>query len=258
MTKELSVQDIQDKIVRIPNRPPFMLDSDLAELYGTETKRINEAVNRNPDRFPEDFCFQLSNEEFANLKSQSATSSLNNDIEETFKFMDDKFGLKFQNSPSGHGGRRKLPRGFTRMGANMLCAVLNTQVAVDRSIQIMRAFSAFEQAVEEGINQYIKDLSGVVQENFKSINDRITKIESERPDEKLKDELLAAKDKIIAMYDARRNVGRRVTDEERARIIALWEKGVSKHKISELVGRPRSTVRDVLKMAGIRNLREVH
>jgi hypothetical protein len=120
MNKEPTVQEIQSRIIHLPNRPPFMLDKDLAEIYETETKRVNEAVRRNPKRFPSDFCFQLTEKEADILRSQIATSSLN------------------------HGGRRYLPYCFSREGANMLSTVLHTDVAIDRSIQIMRAFSAME------------------------------------------------------------------------------------------------------------------
>ena len=91
-----------------------MLDADLAELYGVETKRLNEQVSRNSERFPEDFMFQLTVEEFANLKSQFATSSW--------------------------GGRRKLPYVFTEHGAIMAASVLNSQRAIEISVHVVRAF----------------------------------------------------------------------------------------------------------------------
>ena len=93
-----------------------MLDTDLAQLYGVTTRRLNEQVRRNRARFPEDFAFVLTREEFANLKSHFATSS------------------------SGWGGRRKLPYAFTEHGAVMAANVLNSPVAVRASIQIVRAF----------------------------------------------------------------------------------------------------------------------
>lgn len=92
-----------------------MLDKDLAELYGVETKRLNEQVKRNIDRFPEDFMFQLSAEEFANLKSQFATSSW--------------------------GGTRKLPMAFTELGVSMLSGVLSSPIAIQVHIQIIRIFN---------------------------------------------------------------------------------------------------------------------
>lgn len=93
-----------------------ILDSDLARLYGVTTARLNEQVKRNPDRFPTDFMFQLTTEEYAILISQNATSS------------------------SGHGGRRKIPRVFTEYGAVMAASVLNSPTAVEVSVYVTRAF----------------------------------------------------------------------------------------------------------------------
>ena len=92
-----------------------MLDSDLARIYGVELKRLNEQVKRNSGRFPPDFAFQLEQEEFVNLKSQFATSR-------------------------SHGGKRKLPWVFTEHGAIMLASVLNSPVAVEASVRVVRAF----------------------------------------------------------------------------------------------------------------------
>ncbi|HYW47641.1 MAG TPA: ORF6N domain-containing protein [Bryobacteraceae bacterium] len=93
-----------------------MLDSDLAELYQVPTKRLNEAVRRNRNRFPEDFMFQLTTEEAENSRSQFATSS------------------------SGYGGRRYLPYAFTEHGVAMLSSVLRSDRAVQMNILIVRAF----------------------------------------------------------------------------------------------------------------------
>jgi hypothetical protein len=93
-----------------------IFDSDLAELYGVKTRRLNEQVRRNKGRFPKDFMFQLSPEEFEDLKSHFATSR------------------------SDWGGRRKLPFAFTEHGAIMAASVLNTPRAVDMSIFVVRAF----------------------------------------------------------------------------------------------------------------------
>ncbi len=93
-----------------------ILDSDLARLYGVETKRLNEQVRRNIDKFPDDFMFQLTKDEFSNLKSQIATSS------------------------SGWGGRRKPPLVFTEHGALQAANVLNSSQANKMSVFIIRAF----------------------------------------------------------------------------------------------------------------------
>jgi len=96
-----------------------MLDEDLAELYQVETRRLNEQVKRNEDRFPKDFMFQLTAKEFENLKSQFATSSW--------------------------GGRRKPPFAFTEQGVSMLSGVLNSQVAIQVHIQIIRIFTKMKE-----------------------------------------------------------------------------------------------------------------
>ena len=98
-----------------------MLDSDLAELYGVETKRLKEQVKRNIKRFPEDFMFQLTEKEFEILRSQIATSSW--------------------------GGARYLPLAFTEQGVAMLSSVLNSERAIEVNIQIMRIFTKIKQAL---------------------------------------------------------------------------------------------------------------
>jgi len=104
------------RIIMVIRGEKVILDSDLAELYGVETRRLNEQVRRNIDKFPEDFMFQLTKEEFANLKSQIATSS------------------------SSWGGRRKRPLVFTEHGALQAANVLNSDQAIKMSIFIVRAF----------------------------------------------------------------------------------------------------------------------
>ena len=101
-----------------------MLDSDLADLYGIETKRLNEQVRRNIDRFPEDFMFQLSENEWANLRSQIATSK-------------------------NRGGRKYFPYMFTEHGVLMLSSVLNTPQAIQVNIQVVRLFTRLRQFVSE-------------------------------------------------------------------------------------------------------------
>lgn len=114
--KELSIADeaITSKIHLIRNKS-VMLDSDLAELYQVETRRLNEQVKRNGERFPEDFMFQLEKEEWENLKSQNATSNW--------------------------GGRRTPPYAFTEHGVLMLSSVLNSKRAIAVNIRIMRIYN---------------------------------------------------------------------------------------------------------------------
>jgi hypothetical protein len=104
-----------------------MIDEDLADLYGIETKYLNRAVKRNPERFPEPFMFQLTKEEYEALRFQIGTS-------------DKKENLRFQNGTSNRGGRRYLPYAFTEQGVAMLSAVLKTKAAVNTSVMIMDAF----------------------------------------------------------------------------------------------------------------------
>ncbi|WP_144603853.1 ORF6N domain-containing protein [Algoriphagus algorifonticola] len=108
------LKEIENKILTIREQQ-VMLDSDLAVLYQTETKFINRAVNRNPKRFPNSFVFQLTKSEWGNLKYHSGTSNT-------------------------HGGRRTLPYVFTEQGIAMLSSVLQTDTAVQVSVEIMKAF----------------------------------------------------------------------------------------------------------------------
>ena len=112
--QQLPVESKVESLIRVIRGQQVMLDRDLAELYGVETRRLNEQVKRNIERFPEDFMFQLTSNEFDNLKSQIAISSW--------------------------GGVRKLPYAFTEQGVAMLSGVLKSSTAVEANIRIMRAF----------------------------------------------------------------------------------------------------------------------
>ena len=125
-----------------------MLDSDLAMLYGVETKRLNEQVKRNLNRFPEDFMFQLTKEEASRSRSQFVT--LNNDDalrSQIATSNDEEIILKSQIATSSWGGTRKLPYAFTRNGIAMLSSVLRSDTAVEVNIRIMRAFTMIPQLV---------------------------------------------------------------------------------------------------------------
>ncbi len=115
---------IISKIYLIRNHK-VMIDSDLAELYGVETKRLNEQIKRNQDRFPDDFMFTLTAEEWQDLKSHFATST----------------GVPAKS----WGGRRKLPSVFTEHGVLMLSSVLNSEQAIKTNIQIMRIYTKMRQ-----------------------------------------------------------------------------------------------------------------
>jgi hypothetical protein len=111
------VQNITGSILLLRGHK-VLLDAELAALYGVTTKRLNEQVKRNRERFPEDFMFQLAPTEEAALRSHFATSK----------------------TPSGRGGRRYLPYAFTEHGAIMAATVLNSSRAVEMSIYVVRAF----------------------------------------------------------------------------------------------------------------------
>jgi hypothetical protein len=112
MMEDLPIENINSKIYEI-REEKVMLDSDLASLYGITTGNLNKAVSRNLERFPSDFMFELSKEEY---------------------------NLIFQNGISSYGGRRKLPRVFTEQGVAMISSVIKSKTAININIQIMRMF----------------------------------------------------------------------------------------------------------------------
>lgn len=114
-TEWVTVNSVQvQQMIHIIRGERVILDRDLAQLYGVETKVLNKQVQRNIERFPEDFMFQLTNQEFANLR--------------------------FQNGTSSWGGVRYMPHAFTEEGVAMLSGLLRSPVAIQVNIQIMRAF----------------------------------------------------------------------------------------------------------------------
>ena len=118
--KSSDIEKIQSKIHIIRDQK-VMLDSDLAELYGVETKVLNQAIKRNLRRFPKGFMFQLTEKEFNSLRSQFVTSK--------------------------RGGRRYLPYVFTEHGTVMLASVLNSNIAIQVNIQIVEAFIQMRRAL---------------------------------------------------------------------------------------------------------------
>ena len=145
------IEAIQNKIYEIRGQR-VMLDFDLAEMYGVETRALNQAVKRNIERFPEDFMFQLTKGESEILtkqilKSQETTANTENMSEENnlisqiviSRFLD-KTEAK---QDTGWGGSRKLPYAFTENGVAMLSSVLRSPLAIQVNIGIMRAFTEF-------------------------------------------------------------------------------------------------------------------
>ena len=126
----ISVDNIKAKIYEFRGQK-VMLDFDLASLYQVETKRLKEAVKRNIDRFPEDAMFVLTEDEFASLRSQIATSNK-------------------------RGGTRYMPFAFTELGISMLSSVLSLGIAVKINLQIMRTFIALKHNVVEKRSENLK------------------------------------------------------------------------------------------------------
>ena len=123
--KDIQVLALEQKIlskIYVIRGQKVMLDADLAVMYRVETRRLNEQVKRNKRRFPRDFMFTLTEGEYANLMSQNATSSV-------------------PNEEPNWGGRRKLPNAFTEQGIAMLSSILNSDVAIEVNIRIIRVFT---------------------------------------------------------------------------------------------------------------------
>ena len=138
---------IQNKIYEIRGCR-VMLDFDLAEIYHVETRVLNQAVKRNINRFPPDFMFQLTNHEFEILISQFVTSSW--------------------------GGTRKLPFAFTELGATMLSSVLRSDVAIEASILVVRAFVATRNLLNHPLIDEFKQLQNEFRELRKYVEDIFT------------------------------------------------------------------------------------
>ncbi|MHB8473739.1 MAG: ORF6N domain-containing protein [Gammaproteobacteria bacterium] len=131
-----------------------ILDEDLAALYEVETKVLNRAIKRNLERFPEDFVFQLTTEEFAHLRCQSGTSSLNARID-----------------TARWGGRRYPPYVFTEQGVAMLSSVLRSDRAIHVNIEIMRAFVRLRQMLASNVElaRKLAALESQYDEQFKVV-----------------------------------------------------------------------------------------
>ena len=136
MEKTVPVETVEEAIHLVRGQK-VMLDSDLAKIYGVTTMRLNEQLKRNRKRFSNDFAFQLKRQEFTNLISQNAISS-------------------------SHGGRRKLPWAFTEHGALMLASVLNSGIAIEASVRIVRAFVRLREMVSahQELTAKFKELEG--------------------------------------------------------------------------------------------------
>ncbi len=135
----VAVESTEEKIenlIHYVRGQQVMIDSDLARLYNVETKRLNESVRRNAKRFPESFCFQLTKDEYADLRSQTATSNTE--------------------KASSKGGRRYLPYVFTEQGIAMLSVVLRSDEAIRVSVNIMNAFVKMRRFLAENALMFDK------------------------------------------------------------------------------------------------------
>jgi len=148
-----------DKMIYLIRGLRVMIDSDLASLYGVETKRLNEQVRRNFERFPNDFMFQLSSVEFETLKSQIATSN------------------------NGRGGKQKLPLVFTENGVAMLSGILKSKQAIHVNIAIMRTFTKLRSflALENSntLADKVDNLEQGTQKLFRLVFERLDDIEEQ-------------------------------------------------------------------------------
>lgn len=155
---ELKLSQIE-RMIYVIRGQRVMLDSDLAELYQVETKQLNRQVRRNILRFPNDFMFQLTSEEYEVLKCQIGASK------------------------SGSGGKQKLPLVFTENGVAMLSGILNSERAILVNIAIMRIFTRLRSflLLEQELRKEIKDLKRGTSNMFKIVFERLDSIEDTTP-----------------------------------------------------------------------------
>ena len=186
----MELQVIQNKIYEVRGQK-VMLDFDLADLYGSETKRLKEAVRRNLKRFPSDFMFELTKEEFESLRAQNASSNK-------------------------RGGTRYMPFAFTEQGVAMLSSVLNSESAIEINISIMRAFVTVRQYLSslnsttkeiEELKQRMKMLEEDNEDTIAAVNDLSEDTRKELDDIYLALSQLAEKQKHINKQTERRPIG---------------------------------------------------
>jgi hypothetical protein len=150
----MSKKDLETKILTVRGSR-IILAADLAVLYGVSTKRLNEQVKRNIARFPEDFMFQLEIQDLTALKSQIATSK-----------------------NEGRGGRRTLPYAFTEHGAVMAANVLNSELAINASIMLVRTFIKMRSLLseQEELKRRLQNIERRVAEGFKEHENELREI----------------------------------------------------------------------------------
>lgn len=160
---EKLIERVERRILLIRGHK-VMLDSDLAELYGVPSKRLNEQVRRNIERFPDGFMFQLTKEEYQNLRSQIATLSLRSQ----FVTLEGKWGKH----------RKYLPLVFTEQGVAMLSSVLRSKRAIQVNIAIMETFVRLRElmATHRDLAQKLEALERKYDDQFKAVFDAIREL----------------------------------------------------------------------------------
>ena len=165
MNELILENEIKSKVYNVRGKE-VMLDRNLAELYQVETRTLNQAVKRNIERFPEDFMFQLTKEEYENLMSQIVISS-----------------------SEKHGGVRKMPYVFTEQGLYMLATVLRSEVATEVNISIIRTFTKIREFSMHynALARQIMELEKKHNKKFKEVFERLDSIveETQKTDEKI-------------------------------------------------------------------------
>lgn len=179
LKSDKSLESIQQNIHMVRGQQ-VMLDRDLAVLYGVETRVLNQAVKRNIDRFPKDFLFRLTKQEWECLKSQFVISNDNTEVVGNKPVGKIDSDWKLQSVISGRGGDRALPYAFTELGVAMLSSVLRSETAIQVNINIMRAFVMIRQAVSawqatnlrvEQLSLSMKELGAHLEEALRNQND---------------------------------------------------------------------------------------
>jgi len=152
-----------------------MLDADLANIYQVETRRLNEAVKRNIDRFPPEFMFQLTQAEYDNLMSHFATSSW--------------------------GGRRKLPFAFTEHGVIMLSSVLNSKIATQINIAVVKAFLEMRRYIAKPVRKKLENLEKVLMLHIDDTNHNFAKQAA------IINEIIASLNKLVEQPPKTKKIG---------------------------------------------------
>ncbi len=178
-TEVVSFQRIEHKIIQLRGEK-VMLDRDLAELYGVTTKQLNQAVTRNLDRFPDDFMFQLTEEEVQDLRSQFVTANW--------------------------GMVRYVPRAFTEQGVAMLSSVLRSKQAVQANILIMRAFVKMRELLisHKDLAKRLDELEKKYDQQFAVVFEAIRQLMAPAPIPKKKFGFQTARDKDDKKTEGRR------------------------------------------------------